>query len=158
MRFSPWMVFTGTCDLGKVTSHFWLWFSHLSSEIVGNSVVGWHYWGDRIFPTLHVTHIVLHASYGTSMVTRGDAYHPWLHFIDKVSGDWSACVHVESLQYCPTLCDPMICIPPGSSVHGISQAGILEWVAISYSRGFSRPRDQTCVSYISCICRPILYH
>ena len=41
-------------------------------------------------------------------------------------------------QSCPTLCDPMECSLPGSSVNGISQAGILEWVAISSSRGFSR--------------------
>jgi len=46
---------------------------------------------------------------------------------------------------CPTLCDPMDCSPPGSSVHGISQSWILEWVAISSSRGSSRPRDQTQV-------------
>ena len=42
----------------------------------------------------------------------------------------------EVSQSCPTLCDPMDCSPPGSSVHGISQARILEWVAISFSRGF----------------------
>ena len=46
-----------------------------------------------------------------------------------------------------TLCDPMDCSPPGSSVHGILQARILEWVAIPSSRGFSQPRDQTWVSY-----------
>ena len=40
-------------------------------------------------------------------------------------------------QSCPTLCDPMDCSPPGFSVHGISQARILEWVAISFSRGSS---------------------
>ena len=40
-------------------------------------------------------------------------------------------------QSCPTLCNPMDCGPPGSSVHGISVAKILEWVAISFSRGFS---------------------
>ena len=51
-------------------------------------------------------------------------------------------------KLCPTLCDPMDCSPPGSSVHGISQATILEWVAISFSRGFSKPRDQT---HISCL-------
>ena len=45
----------------------------------------------------------------------------------------------------------MDCSPPGSSVHGISQARILEWVAISSSRGSSQPRDQTCISYSSCI-------
>ena len=40
-------------------------------------------------------------------------------------------------QSCPTLCDPMDCSPPGSSVHGILQARTLEWVAILFSRGFS---------------------
>ena len=49
----------------------------------------------------------------------------------------------------------MDCSPPGSSVHGISQARILEWVAISFSRGSSRIRDQTDVS---CIDKWILYH
>ena len=53
--------------------------------------------------------------------------------------------------YPATLCNPMDCILPGSSVHGIFQARKLEWVAISYSRGSSQPRDQTPVFYISCI-------
>ena len=44
-------------------------------------------------------------------------------------------------QSCSTLCQPTDCSPPGSSVHGILQAGTLEWVAISFSRGSSRPRD-----------------
>ena len=48
----------------------------------------------------------------------------------------------KSLQSCPTLCDAMACSPSGSSVHGILQARILlEWVAISSSRGSSQPRD-----------------
>ena len=54
----------------------------------------------------------------------------------------------EVTQSCPTLCDPMDCSLPGSSLHGILQARILEWVAISFSRGSSRPRDQTWVSRI----------
>ena len=54
--------------------------------------------------------------------------------------------HTQSLQSCPTRCDPMGCSPLDSSVHGISQARILEWAAISSSRGCSRHRDQTCVS------------
>ena len=41
---------------------------------------------------------------------------------------------VLEAQSCPTLCDPIDCSPPGSSVHGIPQAGILEWIAISFSR------------------------
>ena len=65
----------------------------------------------------------------------------------------------EVAQSCPTLCDPVDCSPPGSSVHGILQArilewvaisfSILEWVAISFSRGSSRPRDWTRVSCIA---------
>ena len=55
-------------------------------------------------------------------------------------------------------CDPMDCNPTGSSVHGILQARILEWVAISYSRGSSRPWDQAPILCISCIGRQILNH
>ena len=50
------------------------------------------------------------------------------------------------LQACPTLCDPVGCSPSGPSVHRILQTRILEWVAIPFSRVFSSPRDQTCVS------------
>ena len=46
----------------------------------------------------------------------------------------------------PTLWDPMDCSPPGSSVCGISQVRILEWVAVPFCRGSSQPRDGTCVS------------
>ena len=57
-----------------------------------------------------------------------------------------ACVLVS--QSCPTLCDPMDCNPPGSSVHGILQARIQEYVAISFSRGSYWPKDWTQVSSI----------
>ena len=50
------------------------------------------------------------------------------------------------VKSCQTLCDPVDCSPPGSSVHGILQARILEWVAISFSRGSSQLRDWTRVS------------
>ena len=60
-------------------------------------------------------------------------------------------------QLCLTLCDPMDCSLPGSSVHGIFQARILEWLAIHYFRGCSWHRDQTCISCISCFGREILY-
>ena len=59
---------------------------------------------------------------------------------------------------CPSLWDLMDCSPWGSSVHGIFQARILEWVVISYFRGSSRPKDQILVSCISCFGRQILYH
>ena len=54
----------------------------------------------------------------------------------------------EVAQSCPTLCDPMNYSLPGSSVHGIFQAIVLEWIAISFSRGSSWPRDRTQVSCI----------
>ena len=54
----------------------------------------------------------------------------------------------EVAQSCPTLCDIMVCSLPRSSIHGIFQARVPEWVAISFSRGSSQPRDQTWVSCI----------
>ena len=57
-------------------------------------------------------------------------------------------VKVSVTQSCPTLWDPTDCSLPRSSVHGILQARILEWGAIPFSRGSSRPRDQTLVSRI----------
>ena len=61
---------------------------------------------------------------------------PWKKSYDQSVSEWVS----EVAQSCPTLCDPVDCSPPGSSVHGILQAGILEWVTISFSRGSSRPR------------------
>ena len=49
----------------------------------------------------------------------------------------------QLFQLCPTLCDPIDCSPPGSSVHGLFQARISEWVAISFSRGSSQYRNRT---------------
>ena len=60
-------------------------------------------------------------------------------------------------QLCPSLCNPMDCNPRGSSVHGILQARILEWVGISFSRFFT-PRYQTHGSCGSCTGRQFLYH
>ena len=58
-------------------------------------------------------------------------------------------IHLKVLvtQSCLTVCDPVDCSPPGSSVHGIFQAKILEWVAIPFSMVSSQPRDQTLLSY-----------
>ena len=66
------------------------------------------------------------------------------------------CVLTHSV--CWTLRDPMDCSPADFSASGILQARIPEWVAIPFSRGSSRPRDWTHVSWVSCIGRQILYH
>ena len=78
-----------------------------------------------------------------------------LPFQDISDQNWShlmtinACVHPKSLQSRPALGNCITCSPPGSSVLGILQARILEWVAISFSRGSSQPRDQTRVCCIA---------
>ena len=69
-----------------------------------------------------------------------------LYFNPKSTSEY---LRVLVMQSCPTLCNPMFCSPPGSSAHGVLQARILEWVATSFSRGSSRPRDLTQVSCIA---------
>ena len=67
----------------------------------------------------------------------------------RVKHKGEKCTCTKSLQSCPTLCDVMDCSPPGSSVHGILQARILEWLAMPFSRGSFQPRDRTWVSCIA---------
>ena len=71
--------------------------------------------------------------------------------------DGRACMVSKVLQSCLTLCDSMDSSPPGSSVHGIpgKDTGV---DCVAFSRGSSQPRDQTQVSYVSCISRQVLYH
>ena len=70
--------------------------------------------------------------------------HNWLQDFSTMFNKWA------SAQSCPTLCDPIDCGLPGSSVPRIFQARILEWVAISLSRVPSQPRNRTQVSCVSC--------
>ena len=75
-------------------------------------------------------------------------YSPWGRKESDVTEWLSTYTHVcvSVVQTCPTLCDPTDCSPPVSTVHGILQARILEWVAIPFSRGSSWPRNRTQVS------------
>ena len=75
-----------------------------------------------------------------------------------LSIDQLVCMHAKLLQSCLTLCGTMDRSPPASSVHGILQAGKLEWVAMPSCSGSSQTRDRTCVSYVSCTGRQVLYH
>ena len=68
------------------------------------------------------------------------------HFVISTSGPFYL-LKVKVAQSCPTLCDPIDCSPQGSSVHGILQARILEWVAVPFSKGSSQPRDWIHVSH-----------
>ena len=65
----------------------------------------------------------------------------WVKYINKGRALLEKESESEVAQSCPTLCDPMDSSLPGSSVHGIVQAIVLEWIAISFSRGSSQTRD-----------------
>ena len=110
--------------------------------------VGCHFLLQRIFPLRDGTRIsCIAGGFFTIWAIRG------AHFNPLLGTNNTDCVHAKSLQSCPTLCDTMDCSPPGSSVHVILQVRILEWVAISFFRGSSWPRDRTHISYITCIGR-----
>ena len=76
------------------------------------------------------------------------------YYVIRGSTIYSLCC-AKLLQLYPTLCDPMDCRPPGSSVHGILQARLLEWLAISSSRASSWCKDRKCVSHVSCAGRQV---
>ena len=104
-----------------------------------NTGVGCHALLQGIFPTrgsnLHLLHL-LHWQAGSSPLAPPGKPNYINNHLKCLSVQFSSVT-----QSCPTLCDPVDCSPPGSSVHGILQAGLLEWVAISFSGGSSRPRD-----------------
>ena len=79
--------------------------------------------------------------------STGSPTHTSSLFICECGVHFSVCIHMCLVtQSCPNLCNPMDCSLPGSSIHGIILARILEWIACSFSRGSSRPRDQTHIS------------
>ena len=132
MRFPQWqMVICLPADLEKLPWH-WLSFQHLL---------------ECRFPLVFFCKLYTH---------------PPEFYIDQwkklLLSHKRKCVPAKSLQSCPILCDPMYCNPPDSSVHGILQARILESVAGPSSRESSPPRNRTCVFYVSCIGRQVLYH
>ena len=93
---------------------------------------------------LSLQHPLVHSKHWASFTVCTERHASFLELI--LSGDsrqWLS----EVAQSSPTLCDPMDSRLPGFSVHGILQARILEWVAISFSRGSSQPRDGTQVSH-----------
>ena len=115
--------------------------NHMDCSPLGSSVLRQQYWSGLPFPS------------------PGDLPDPGIKPASSAlaSGFFttkpqvSLCLHAKSLQSCPILCDPMDCSLPGSSVHGILQTRILEWVAMPSSRGSSWPRDQTRISCSSSV-------
>ena len=94
---------------------------------------------------LHLRHIAGWPVCGHLMFTKVEIKYLecWFFLWILNSTKWSAVA-----QSCPSLCDPMDCSLAGSSVHGIFQAIVLEWIVISFSRGSSWPRGRTQVSRI----------
>ena len=106
-----------------------------------NTGVGCHILIQGIFPTQGLNRGLPHC--------RRTLYH-LSHQGSPYALDTFSSVQFSSVtQLCPTLCDPMDCSLPGSSVHGILQARILEWVATSFSRGSSQFRNRTYMAYIA---------
>ena len=108
-----------------------------SAEIQGQSCRKWRKTPCTTASLMHVAEApgVTARERAQGRTSRVEA--PALHFMCS----WSVTLS------CSTLCDPADCGPPGCSVHGVLPAGTLEWVAISFPRGSSRPRDQTHVSW-----------
>ena len=127
----------------------------------------------KLFPSLNLPKALLHAahshqSFGVSCQFRAFKWRDQLSWNSCQPGRLAelqkqvhlvcTCMPAKSLQSCPTLCSPMDWNPPGSSVHGILQVKILEWVTISSSWGSSRPRDRTWVYSVFGTGLWVLYH
>ena len=106
----------------------------------------------------HLTCIAIFILYYIRKVCKHSySYFPYTWLLVLLSSCWRhqcsflSCLYCRSevAQSCTTVCDPIDCSLPGSSVHGIFQARILEWVAVSFSRGSSRPGEQTQVPRIA---------
>ena len=128
-----------------VTRQVWFCFTEWRRTSVWRAVwpldgagLLWWWWAKRSWGTLL---LVLMASLWESHIAL-------MHLISQNvpwGPIWVQRVNVKVTQLCPTLWDPVNCSPPGSSVHGILQAGMLEWVAMPF-QGVSQPQDQTRVS------------
>ena len=113
------------------------------------------YWvGDAIQPS----HSLLSPSPPTFNLSQHQDLFKWVSSLNQVAKVLEFQLQLQSFQRigegevtqsCPTLCNPMDSSPSGSSIHGVFQTRILEWVAISFSRGSSWPRDRTSVSHIA---------
>ena len=122
-------------------------------DFLGKSTgVGCYFLLQGIIPTqgsnlglLHCRQILHQLSYQGSPV---HIVRPEILPLSSIPPFLSHCTYSEVAQSCLTVCNPVDCSLPCSSVHGIFQARVLEWVAISFSRGSSQTRDQTQVSRI----------
>ena len=131
----------------KSLSHVWLFVTAWTVAYQASPSMGFSrqkYWSELPFPS--PGDLPDPGIKPWSLVLQADTWP------SEPQGKPMSCIDSESesevAQSCPTLCDTMDCSLAGFSLHGILQARVLEWVAISFSRGSSRPRDWTQVSWI----------
>ena len=122
---------------GRFDSSPTLWVGRLTTPSQGLDL---QWWGMKVDPVLFGIPC-FHISFISKYNIRTEKYTNHVRESERESES-------EVAQSCLTLCDPMDCSLPGSSVHGIFQARVLEWIAISFSRASSQPRDWTQVSRI----------
>ena len=133
-KTNPWKE-QGRCNTLTMVS-YWKW-----QKPRGNGIIFFRCWKKRAINSLFCIQ-GKHPSGRKEKASLLDTGSVW-----KIS--WIPIMLLLLLLSCQTLCDPTDCSLPGFSVPGISQARILEWVAISSSRGSSRPRDGTCIFCIA---------
>ena len=114
-----------------------------------NTGEGCHFLLQRIFPTQRSNPNRLIWQVDSLPLSHQGSPSFWLPFWLPLTLPINVRVKVKIPQSCPILCNPMDCSLSGSSVHGIPQARILEWVAYPFSRGSSQPRSRTGVSCIA---------
>ena len=95
-------------------------------------------------------HELLIAKFRLKLKKVGKTTMPFRYDLNQIPYNYT--MSSEVAQSCLTLCDPIECSLSGSSIHGIFQARVLEWIAVSFSRGSSQPRNRTRVSYIAGRC------
>ena len=131
----------------------------IQRPLVGRGSLPVFYHLTATFPTQRRLHCSVHTPQITSLPTQWWTFQestlPFSTRLLPQAVCVCACVHALSSSVTPTLCDPMDHGLPGTSVHGVSHARILECVAFSYSKGSSRPRYWP---HVSCISRRILHH
>ena len=125
---------------------------------------GWLFWClDELTELRHCNCRTLVPAHNPPLTSPGDTSFIFQVHPGPLQDIWpraqaGAGMWARPVAQCLTLCDSLNCNPPGFSVHGICQARILEWVAISCSRGSSQPRDPTHLSFVSRIGKWILHH
>ena len=111
--------------------------AELGSDSPPEGNEGWEACGRHCVQHFHLENGETEAQEGDACTRLGEIETLWMSKCECVLVTWS----------CPTLCNPVDCNPPGSSLYEILQARILEWFAISFSRGSSWPRDPTWLSH-----------